>query len=219
MPRLLSFAVRRPVSMCSDRRSSMRSRTGSAGHAADDQPGVPATGAIGPSAPVHRTGRQDRQRFPPLICCPVPQSLLAAPVTAARGRVAGLPVAVGAPSPGSGPAWAGHPVAPADLHQAGFRHLELRVTSLDVDLPGGQGCEWTTIGEVPDVPGLYAFTVEGDQQIRVVYVGLTGHLWMVAKGRLPGSGSARGGQRYGRPRHAGVTRRRVNVRIAGQLRA
>lgn len=40
--------------------------------AADDQPGVSAPGAIGPSAPVHRAGRQDRQRCPPLICCPVP---------------------------------------------------------------------------------------------------------------------------------------------------
>ena len=67
------------------------------------------------------------------------QSPLPAPVTAARGRDAGLPVAVGAPSPGRGPAWPGHPVTPTDLHQAGFRHLELRVTSLDVDLPAGQG--------------------------------------------------------------------------------
>jgi Pentapeptide repeats (9 copies) len=33
---------------------------------------MPATGAIGPSAPVHRAGRQDRQRRPPLICCPDP---------------------------------------------------------------------------------------------------------------------------------------------------
>ena len=109
---------------------------------------------------------------------------LPAPVTAARGRDAGLPVAVGAPSPGRGPAWPGHPVTPTDLHQAGFRHLELRVTSLDVDLPAGQGAEWTTIGEVPDAPGLYAFTVEDDHQIRVAYVGLTGHLWMVTKLRF-----------------------------------
>ena len=71
---------------------------------------------------------------------------------------------------------------------------------------------------VPDAPGLYAFTVEDEHQVRVAYVGLTGHLWMVTKGRLPGSGGARGGQRYGRPRHAGGTRQRVNILIAEQLR-
>jgi hypothetical protein len=54
--------------------------------------------------------------------------------------------------------------------------------------------------------------------MRVAYVGRTEHLWMVTKGRLPGGG-ARGGQRYGRPRHAGATRRRVNILIAEQLRA
>jgi hypothetical protein len=32
--------------------------------------------------------------------------------------------------------------------------------------------------------------VEDDHQIRVTYVGLTGHLWMVTMGRLPGSGGA-----------------------------
>jgi hypothetical protein len=39
---------------------------------------------------------------------------------------------------------------------------------------------------------------------------------MVTKARLPGGG-ARGGQRYGRPRHAGATRQRVNILIAEQL--
>jgi hypothetical protein len=46
----------------------------------------------------------------------------------------------------------------------------------------------------------------------VVYVGLTSNLWMVAKGQLQG-GIGRGGQRYGRPKHAGETRKRVNVEI------
>ena len=44
-------------------------------------------------------------------------------------------------------------------------------------------------------------------------------LWMVTMGRLPGSGGARGGQRYGRPRHAGETRQRVSILIAEQLRS
>jgi hypothetical protein len=116
-------------------------------------------------------------------------------------------------------AWPGQPITAADLATVGFQPLDLQVTSLEVDLPSGLGCEWTTIGETPAASGLYAFTVEDDHQIRVAYVGLTKHLWMVTKGRLPNSGGARGGQRYGRPRHAGVTRQRVNVLIAEQLRA
>lgn len=51
----------------------------------------------------------------------------------------------------------------------------------------------------------------------MTYVGRTEHLWMVTKGQLPGSGG-RGGQRYGRPQHAGATRQRVNILIAEQLR-
>ena len=40
---------------------------------------------------------------------------------------------------------------------------------------------------------------------------------MVTKGRLP-DGRARGGQRYGRPKHASVTRERINVLAAEQMR-
>lgn len=115
-------------------------------------------------------------------------------------------------------AWPGHPISATDLAGAGLHSLELRVSNLDVDLLSARGCEWSTLGEVPDAPGLYAFTVEDGHQMRVAYVGRTEHLWMVTKGRLPGGG-ARGGQRYGRPRHAGATRRRVNILIAEQLRA
>jgi hypothetical protein len=41
--------------------------------------------------------------------------------------------------------------------------LELRIERLDVSLPAGTGCEWTTAGSVPAGPGLYAFTVEDDR--------------------------------------------------------
>ncbi len=115
-------------------------------------------------------------------------------------------------------AWPGHPILATELAQLGFQPLELRVTNLNLLLSSGWGCEWTTIGEVPDAPGVYAFTVEDHRQLRVAYVGLAEHLWMVTKGRLP-DGGARGGQRYGRPRHAGATRQRVNILIAEQLRA
>jgi len=53
--------------------------------------------------------------------------------------------------------------------------------------------------------------------MRVTYVGRIEHLWMVTRGRLPVDGG-RGAPRYRRPRHAGATRRRVNILIAVQLR-
>lgn len=52
----------------------------------------------------------------------------------------------------------------------------------------------------------------------MLYVGLTEELWMITKGRLP-AGGARPGQRYGRPRYAGVTRQRVNALIAARIRS
>jgi hypothetical protein len=68
---------------------------------------------------------------------------------------------------------------------------------------------------VPDAPGLYCFVGQQNQssELRVFYVGMTSHLWMVARGQLPG-GIARGGQLYGRPKHAGTTRQRVNAEVA-----
>jgi hypothetical protein len=126
------------------------------------------------------------------------------------------------PAPSSRDARAALPgfaVSALELSAAGFVPLELRFERLNIGLPSGLGCEWTTTGCVPAGPGLYAFTVEDDRELRVAYVGLTSHLWMVTKGRLPSGQGARGGQRYGRPRHAGATRQRVNVLIAEQVRA
>ena len=78
-----------------------------------------------------------------------------------RGRLAALPgFAISAPA----------------LSCAGFAPLELRFERLDIGLPSGLGCEWTTAGSVPAGPGLYAFTVEDDRELRVAYVGLTSHL-------------------------------------------
>jgi hypothetical protein len=113
----------------------------------------------------------------------------------------------------------GHPVSDEELSELEFRAFDLDVHSVDIQLPGGVGCTWTTIRDVPESPGVYAFTVDDGVSQCVAYVGRTSHLWMVTKGRLPRSGGARGGQRYGRPQHAGVTRRRVNLLIAAELRA
>jgi hypothetical protein len=83
-------------------------------------------------------------------------------------------------------------------------------------------CEWDTLGTIPDSAGLYAFVLTHDDQpgeLRVAYVGRTGNLWMVTKGRLPRDGGARGPQRYGRWKHAGPTRLRVNGLITEAKRA
>ncbi len=47
------------------------------------------------------------------------------------------------------------------------------------------------MGDVPRGPGIYAFTAGGDDDLRVMYVGLTEELWMVTKGRLPPAARAR----------------------------
>ena len=114
-----------------------------------------------------------------------------------------------------GHAATGFATTPADLAAAGFVPLALKFRPTSVQLPCGAACEWTTVGDVPTGPGLYAFT-SGDDDLRVLYVGLTEELWMITKGRLP-AGGARTGQRYGRPRYAGVTRQRVNALIAARV--
>jgi hypothetical protein len=106
-------------------------------------------------------------------------------------------------------------VSAEELNALGFLPLELEFKE-PVELAFGQlGRNWNTLGEIPNGPGIYAFTVESDGEMRVTYVGMTTHLWMVTIGRLPG-GSPRGGDRYGRPKHAGITRERINVLVAEQ---
>ena len=102
-----------------------------------------------------------------------------------------------------------------ELAANGFSPLLLEFRPTDVVFTQGSACEWTTKGDVPKGPGLYAFA-SGTADLRVLYVGLTEELWMITKGRLP-AGGARPGQRYGRPRYAGVTRQRINSLIAGRL--
>lgn len=100
-----------------------------------------------------------------------------------------------------------------DLTSLGFAPHALSFRSVDFS---GANCEWDTLGTVRDSPGLYAFVLCHDDrpgELRVVYVGLTGHLWMVTKGLLPRNGGARGPQRYGRWRHAGQTRAWVNSQV------
>jgi hypothetical protein len=101
-----------------------------------------------------------------------------------------------------------------DLTTLGFAPYALSFRTLDFS---GANCEWDTLGTVPDSPGLYAFVLCHDDrpgELRVVYVGLTGHIWMVTKGLLPRNGGARAPQRYGRWRHAGQTRAWVNSQVA-----
>lgn len=111
----------------------------------------------------------------------------------------------------------GYPVADEELTSLGFWVHELEFEPSEVALPTGIGRAWRTLGDVPDSPGLYAFSVDDGQVQQVAYVGRTANLWMVTKGRLPKSGGARPGQRYGRPVYAGSTRQRVNILVAAEL--
>jgi hypothetical protein len=109
---------------------------------------------------------------------------------------------------------AGTRTSDAELRRRGFIPFTLRFTNPLLELPEGPGAEWDTIGAIPAAPGLYAFTIQAPRgPLRVVYVGMTTHLWMVTKGRLP-SGASRPGQRYGHPRYAGATRKRINTGLA-----
>lgn len=122
--------------------------------------------------------------------------------------------ATGKPPPVLGPVAVGAQVSRDDLQQLDFVEHALRhVPSADVPESGLIG--WDTGGEVPRASGLYCFVGEhsAPADLRIFYVGMTTHLWMVTRGQLPG-GVARGGQRYGRPRHAGETRRRINAEIS-----
>lgn len=110
----------------------------------------------------------------------------------------------------------GRDTSEPELRSLGFVPLSIEVRRF-VPIPEGLCCEWDTIGAVPESPGHYLFTIEDGAAIRVAYMGLTGHLWMVTKGHLPRGGGARGPQRYGRPKHAGITRRRINLLITQQL--
>lgn len=103
------------------------------------------------------------------------------------------------------------------LRELGFTPFELAFEAGSVSWPGAVGIKWATVGEVPDSPGLYAFTVSDGATLHVTYVGKTDHLWMVTKGLLPRGGGPRGGNRYGHPVHAGVTRKRINALVAEQV--
>ncbi|MEP9380775.1 hypothetical protein [Nocardioides sp. KR10-350] len=106
----------------------------------------------------------------------------------------------------------GRRMTATELRDHGFDAYEL----LFHDRSQAGYCNWDTLGSVPDAPGLYAFTLSQEpsaEEITVMYVGMTTHLWMVTKGQVPG-GIVRPGQRYGRPQWAGVTRVRVNANVA-----
>lgn len=76
-------------------------------------------------------------------------------------------------------------VARDDLTSRGFVPHALAFRGTDFSRAN---CEWDSLGTIPDSAGLYAFVLTHDDQpgeLRVAYVGRTGNLWMVTKGRLP----------------------------------
>lgn len=93
----------------------------------------------------------------------------------------------------------GMPEDEGAMHGLGWLPLRLDFECKEVDLgPVGFGRKWRTADPAPAGPGLYVFTVESPGRLHVCYAGMTEHLWMVTKGRLP-CGAARGGNRYGDP--------------------
>lgn len=109
----------------------------------------------------------------------------------------------------------GFSVSRAELDELGFLEHRLEVVGRSDALAIGDGLDWNTLGPVPTGPGLYCFVAEelGSASPRVMYVGLSKDLSAIAVG-INSIGSARGGQRYGRPRHAGVTRKRINAEVS-----
>lgn len=71
------------------------------------------------------------------------------------------------------------------------------------------------VGQVPSSQGIYLFTL-GRGIVDVRYCGESGHLWMVTRGRRPGT-PGRAGNQYGRPKWAGDTRQWVNSRLTQHL--
>jgi hypothetical protein len=117
----------------------------------------------------------------------------------------------------------GYPVDRDELKRKGFVPLQLRVLEKCVHHADGVGARWDTLGEPPNAPGIYLFTVTEAGHTHVVYVGSTENLWMVTKGRLPtGTGrnsQARPAQRYGgNLKYLGPTRKRINILAAEQMR-
>lgn len=106
----------------------------------------------------------------------------------------------------------GAPIRIRELRDLGFGRHDLEFGEPEAAGRFGLGIRWTTLGDVPNSPGLYAFVGERDGDERVLYVGLTKNLRMVTRGSSPEGG--RGGQRYGRPKHSGETRQRINVEVA-----
>lgn len=120
-----------------------------------------------------------------------------------------------APMAALGPRAPGTPTSRAELTQLGFLKHDLQKLGPSDALSIGDGLDWNTLGPVPTGTGLYCFVAEGlpDASPRVMYVGLSTELSGIAAG-IDSNGGARGGQRYGRPRHAGMTRKRINAEVS-----
>ena len=105
----------------------------------------------------------------------------------------------------------------SELGDLGFIAFDLRFRPEIVPTPLGPGTDWDTVGDPPAGPGLYLFTTEDPSQpssLRVLYVGLTKNLWMVAKGQLPGQATPVAGSGTADPSTPGQTRQRINIDIA-----
>ena len=117
-----------------------------------------------------------------------------------------------------GPRVPGASVSRSHLAQLGFMEHELEILGPSDALGTGDGLSWNTLGPLPTGPGLYCFVAMEHVSAapRVMYVGLSSQLSAIAAGTDPLG--ARGGQRYGRPKYAGMTRKRINAEVARLVR-
>jgi hypothetical protein len=95
------------------------------------------------------------------------------------------------------------PICPVRLKSSG-EEVQSRVCPCRVRSPHGHSFEVLLRIYAKRIDGQDAIAerriaeARREDGVRVAYVGMTSHLWMVTRGRLPGGGGARGGQK-GRP--------------------
>jgi hypothetical protein len=100
-----------------------------------------------------------------------------------------------------------------ELATWGFEPVKIRWLCTTFDDKRYANCrDFDVEGRVPRSSGLYVFVLERHATVDVRYVGRTSDLPMVTLGKTT-NGQPRGGQRYGRPKHSGDTRRRVNAAL------
>ncbi|MCL1800315.1 MAG: hypothetical protein FWG25_02980 [Promicromonosporaceae bacterium] len=109
-----------------------------------------------------------------------------------------------------------------ELMDLGFVPHDLEFLG-ETTVKGKPAVKWNTLGDIPATAGIYLLTSQdsNNDDIRVFYVGQTKDFWQITKGIVSNpkirKNRSRPGQRYGRPKHSGRTRRRINREVMRQV--